>query len=82
MPEDKKYDIPKEIINIILEADNYLDLRDVYSKLPFGFKKAKKCGLLAKQKKNEFWCKVIELYPELYGNNLMVDYCGSVTITK
>lgn len=61
----KEYDIPKELSNIWIKAHSHFELKKMYIKIPFGFKKAVKLTESGELKNNEFWTKVFKLYPEL-----------------
>lgn len=69
----KKYDIPEELMELQYQRQAAEKLRDLYVKLPFGFKKAKKCALDAVRAQSEFWHRVPQLYPELEGKNLTAE---------
>ena len=73
MSEKKIYPIPQEVADILIEVENYSKLRDLYVKLPFGFKKAVKCGRIAEEKRSAFWRKAHELYPETKTKNLIAN---------
>jgi len=60
---NKRLPIPKGLDDIMVEMEAYRRLRDIYTKLPFGFRKAVKCGKQAEKKRREFWQKVFSLYP-------------------
>ena len=68
----KKYPIPSEIIDILSESHAYTNLKERYSKIPFGFKRAVKCGKEASKLNRRFWKKVYELHSELEGHELWV----------
>lgn len=70
MSNIKYYDFPEEIIEICDEYFNYVRLRELYTKMPFGFKKAVKCGKLAEKKRRLYWNKIYELYPELQNKEI------------
>ena len=65
------FDLPPEITNIYNEYVALTKLRDVYTKLPFGLKKAIKCANNAENARERFWRKIKELYPELDGKTLV-----------
>jgi len=60
-----EYDIPEElaVLSDKLQAAEYL--RDKYIKIPFGFKRAKKCATEAAYFRRKFWKGVCKIYPEL-----------------
>jgi hypothetical protein len=70
MSNIKYYDLPEEIIEICNDYANYAKLRELYTKVPFGFKKAVKCGKLAQQKTRLYWNNICELYPELQNKEI------------
>jgi hypothetical protein len=57
--------IPKQIQELWLDYQAAIELRDAYTKRPFGFKKALKCTKISISKRNEFWNLLRDLYPEL-----------------
>lgn len=66
----KEYPVPEEIRDLFDDKNAASDLRDVYAKLPFGFKKASKCARDAQRLETKAWRKVYEIYPELIGIEL------------
>jgi len=70
MSNIKYYDLPQEILDLLDEYANYISLKEMYTKVPFGFKKAIKSGKIAIEKSNKFWNKIYELYPELKNKNV------------
>ena len=82
--EEKEYEIPEEIIALWDKYHAAKKMRDILAKLPFGFKKARKCALDAETFNRKFWYKVRELYPEeFYKKGLeFYAYYGHVTILK
>ena len=70
----KEYSIPEEICNINTEVRALTKLRDIYAKLPFGFRLAKKCAISAEIKSHEFLRSIVEMYPELDDVKLRFDY--------
>jgi hypothetical protein len=65
MSSEKEYDVPEEISDIDTEVIALEDLRDVYAKRPFGYKKALRASREAVKMNNMFWKKVRKLYPQL-----------------
>jgi|PlaIllAssembly_1097288.scaffolds.fasta_scaffold145225_5 hypothetical protein len=63
--DNKKYYIPDDLHEIYIKFLNYEDLKDKYCKVPFGFKKAVKCGKEFQRLRDLFWRKVSQLHPEL-----------------
>jgi len=61
----KEYNVPDEIHEIWCEYTGCLDLRDRYTKLPFGYKKAKKLAKDAEVARYKFWWELKSIYPEL-----------------
>lgn len=67
---DKEFEVPEELRDIIEECTALGNLRDILVKLPFCFKKAKKCAIERVHLKDKFWREVCLLYPELKGKPL------------
>ena len=67
MNSENHFDLPAEITCFYNEYMAFQKLRDIYVKIPFGFKKAKKCAIQAENVREKFWRKIHELYPELKG---------------
>ena len=58
--------VPEELVNLWIEYQALIELRDSYVRQGFGgFKRAKKTAIEATTKRDIFWRKVSELYPEL-----------------
>lgn len=70
---EKRYPIPAEIQELDNKKRAHEELRDLYVKLPFGFKKAMKCAILAEKYKKEYWAAIRDLYPELQRCGLRAD---------
>lgn len=75
-----KHELQPEVTKFINEYFGLIRLRDVYVKLPFGFKKAKKCAIGAEKAREKFWRKVRELYPELADHEITY-HGGNYTIS-
>ena len=60
----KDYTVPGEVASVWIECTALLRLRDVYAKLPFGYKKAKRAGLEAQNARSKFWRMIRGLYPD------------------
>ncbi len=82
MPIIKNYEIPLDIKNILIDWRTYLNLKENYTKVPFGFKKAVKCSKKAEQYLQEYWNKVFELYPELKNKKINVDNILNIYIIE
>lgn len=67
MGSKEKYEVTDEIADMFNKFLAIQELRDLYIKVPFGFKKAKRCALEAQECRSQFWQMVRELYPELSG---------------
>jgi hypothetical protein len=78
MTDIKTYTIPQELIDISNESNAYNAMGNLYVKLPFGFKKAKKSFENQLKLNNEFWQKVYQLYPDLKGKPLRLDAINKV----
>lgn len=63
----KEYEVPEELAKLMDKSLACEDLRNRYVKLPFGFRKAKKCAVEFHSLKRKFWNGIRELYPELTG---------------
>ena len=70
--KEKRYPVPEEILDIIITAFSYKDLRAIYAKTPFGYKKAMKLSVLYSRKLQKFWSLMYKLYPEIRKHK--VDY--------
>lgn len=68
---DKKKKVPNELAELFDESFALQTLRDIYAKLPFGFRKARKLAIESTKKQAKFWREVIQLYPELLGKDLI-----------
>ena len=66
----KEYPIPDEIAEIHHRLVATRKNRDIYVKLPFGYKKALKLAISYERYITKFWKSVMELYPELDGINV------------
>lgn len=80
--ETKEYPIPDDVMNLFDDKNAASGLRDVYAKLPFGFKKASKCARESERLKTKAWTKVFEVYPELRGDFSLSYAYGVVTIIE
>jgi len=63
--QTKILSVSKEIDMIIAESESLRILRDMYAKLPFGYKKAVKCAKESELKRRQFWQTLYALYPEI-----------------
>ena len=81
MENSKEYHIPEELCKIIDEARAMEAMRDLYAKLPFGFRKTRKCAVRHENLKNKFWGKVNTMYPELR-RKLLTHRTGNQFITE
>lgn len=72
--EDKKYELPEEVLLFIDRYFAMSELRDKCIKSPFGFRRAKKCAINATTFRRKFWSKVNDLYPELSNFELIYDH--------
>lgn len=68
MGDKKEYDIPKEVGDLMVKALALDEVKESYTKRPFGYKKAVKSAISVQKYRNEFWKKVKTLYPKLKGN--------------
>jgi hypothetical protein len=67
----KEYKVPRDLQAIFTEYSNFCELRDKYVQLRyFGYGLALRATRDARKKRDEFWNKIYELYPELQGKNL------------
>jgi len=82
MDEKKKYPLPKELIDLVVEYVALEELRDTYVKQTFGFKKALKCSIEAESTKQKFWNKVHKLYPETVSKGLSYSLGDDYAIEK
>ena len=60
----QRFKVPYELRQIGIEAEAYEKLRDRYVKVPFGFKKAKKCAIKTEELWSKFWIGIRVLYPK------------------
>ena len=67
MKKVEKYLIPQNIVDMWLEYQSLLNLRDLYILRPFGcgYKKAKKVAIDAEKMKAKASRAIADLYPEL-----------------
>jgi hypothetical protein len=70
MDSQNDYDVPEEVADLMDKALASEDLRNCYVKLPFGFRKARKCAKDVYYFKRKFWAEIRQLYPELSKMNL------------
>ena len=80
--EEKKYPIPEEVIDLWDKKVAAENMRDIMVKLPFGFKKARRCALDAQTFRRKFWHKVRCMYPELDDNSLAFHDVGGTIIKQ
>lgn len=57
--------VPKEIDSLAAEAAAMKQMRDIYVKLPFGYRRATKAAKEAEILVRSFWQKLYVLYPEV-----------------
>ncbi len=60
----ERLEIPQEIADIAIRRSALADLRDLYVRIPFGFRNARKAAMESKSGLAEFWKKVGEIYPQ------------------
>ncbi len=77
----KYYDVPQEITDMFFDSNGLEKLRNVYAKLPFGFRKARRCAIDGQRLFDGAFQKVCELYPELRGKTL-AHGAGKVWVVK
>lgn len=63
--KNKLYSVPDELVEVEIEYQAAVELRNIYAKRPFGYKKALRASADAVRSRDEFWRKIRELYPEL-----------------
>lgn len=68
----KTHKVPEEVMEFMYKWKGAARLRDIYVKLPFGFKKARKCAREAVRNETTFWDEIKVLYPELRGKFIRV----------
>ena len=78
----KTYDVPQELLDIMIESQAMEELRDAFLKLPFRFKKAKKCAIARITLREEFWREIRALYPELKDKSLKLTDFQFLTIME
>lgn len=61
----KKWTVPKELVNDWTRSNALVQMRDMYAKFPFGYKKALKCSINSEEIRRCFWRNVKALYPEI-----------------
>jgi hypothetical protein len=54
--------VPNELMELYYESEANKKLVSVYAKLPFGYKKAKKCSIDSQRQINQFWREITGLY--------------------
>jgi len=74
----KEYDVPQEVEDLFAEGAAMEGLRDRYIKMPFCFKKTKKCAIKAEIKNRLVWRMFCDIFPELRGKRLSYN-AGKVT---
>lgn len=70
MDENREYEIPEDVALLMDKKLSNEALRDLYVKIPFGFKKASKCAANVPHFDRKFWDAVFVLYPELKSKKL------------
>lgn len=80
MKQTKEYTIPEEVIELTNKMYAFANLRDIYVKLPFGFKNAKKAAMGHERYRTKFWRMVWKLYPELQQDKLLFDSKKGVVV--
>ena len=68
---NKTFKVPESVVDIFAEANGLLSLRERYILMPFGFRKAKKCAIESAKKKDLFWRKIRNMFPESRGKELI-----------
>lgn len=63
--ETRYYPVPEDLALIIHNCMAAYDLRDIYAKKMFGFRKARQCAREYRVLRDKFWRRVLELYPHL-----------------
>jgi hypothetical protein len=66
----KQYIVPDEIHEIWCKYTGYVDLRDIYVKRPFGYKKAVRAARDAEIARYKFWHSLRKVFPELTSSGL------------
>ena len=70
----EEYSVPKDLQDIMTEYQSLCELRDRYVQLRyFGYGLALRATRDARKKRDEFWNKLYELYPEIKGERLTYD---------
>lgn len=76
-----EYVIPLEVARLMDKCIALDKLKDIYVKLPFGYRSAKKLSILSEECRADFWQKVRELYPRLAGKSLVLNRVA-LTVTE
>lgn len=63
---NKERIVPEELCDIFSEYTSLYDLKQMYVKIPFSYKKAVRAGRSAERKRTKFWRKLYKLYPDIY----------------
>lgn len=66
--------VPDEVREVWIEFEALLDLRDRYTNIPLGYKRAKRASIDAQRARREFWEKLNDLYPEAWDRKGTVNY--------
>lgn len=73
MPEaaikETEFILDEKSANFFSDALAMKNLRDIYVKLPFGFKKAVKCAKEMRKLRMKGWQNMYKLYPNLQGKS-------------
>ncbi|MFH1999804.1 MAG: hypothetical protein ABIK28_08990 [Planctomycetota bacterium] len=70
MDEEKKYVVPDEIALLFNKREAAIKLRNFYTKMPFGYKRALRAAIDHEKFTMIFWKAVRQLYPELNGETI------------
>jgi len=82
MKNKKEYELPEVIKQLQDKRVGLIKLRELYIRLPFGYKKAVKCSQDTETTRRYFWESVFNLYPELKGKHISYDAEDGITINE
>ncbi len=66
----EEYSLPDEVMQHDCNSRAYKEVRDLYAKMPFGYKKAVRAAISAEKEIAALLVKVHKLYPELSRKSL------------
>ena len=74
MEKKKGRPLSEEILDLFDKAQGLNELRDKYTKLPFGHNKAVKCTIANRKARRKAWNMIYKLYPDLMDKEAYIDF--------